>query len=162
MSGERAISQHGPQTVRSTSNRALRTLFDSLAATFFPGDCRVCDGPLLAASALPVCASCLVAVEAQQARRCDRCGEAHEQDWESGRFAESLGAKPPERATCAACRQVPPEFERAVAYAEYRDELRQMIHLLKYERLARLANPLGRMLAQAMPGPSSRPAAIEA
>ena len=27
-------------------------------------------------------------------------------------------------------------FERAVAYAVYQDELREMVHLLKYERMA--------------------------
>jgi len=44
----------------------------------------------------------------------------------------------------------PPAFERAVAYAVYQDELREMIHLLKYERLATAAKPLGKLLARAM------------
>jgi ComF family protein len=43
---------------------------------------------------------------------------------------------------------VPPEFERAVAYAVYRDELREMVHLLKYEGMAAVAKPLGRLLAR--------------
>jgi ComF family protein len=38
-------------------------------------------------------------------------------------------------------------FERAAAYGVYQDELRQMIHLLKYERLSRIAPLLGRSLA---------------
>lgn len=43
---------------------------------------------------------------------------------------------------------VPPEFERAVAYGVYEDELRQMIHLLKYEGVRGAAKPLGRLLAR--------------
>ncbi len=41
-------------------------------------------------------------------------------------------------------------FERAVAYAIYQDELREMVHLLKYERMRGVANLLGGMLAQAI------------
>jgi ComF family protein len=44
----------------------------------------------------------------------------------------------------------PPEFERAVAYAIYQDALRDMVHLLKYERMSAVARPLGRMLARAI------------
>jgi ComF family protein len=41
-------------------------------------------------------------------------------------------------------------FERAVAYAVYQDELREMIHLLKYERMGSVAKLLGGFLAEAM------------
>ncbi len=44
----------------------------------------------------------------------------------------------------------PPEFERAVAHAVYEDELREMVHLLKYERMRTVAKPLGKMLARAI------------
>ncbi len=43
-----------------------------------------------------------------------------------------------------------PDFERAVAYAAYEDELREMVHLLKYERVRGVARPLGKMLARAV------------
>jgi ComF family protein len=43
---------------------------------------------------------------------------------------------------------VPPEFERAVAYAVYQDGLREMVHLLKYERMSAVARSLGGMLAR--------------
>jgi len=42
----------------------------------------------------------------------------------------------------------PPEFERAVAYGLYEDELRQMVHLLKYEGVRTVARPLGALLAR--------------
>ena len=41
-------------------------------------------------------------------------------------------------------------FERAVAYAEYQGELREMIHLLKYEQMRNVAGVLGGMLAKAI------------
>ncbi len=51
---------------------------------------------------------------------------------------------------CAPCRMAAPEFERAVAYGIYQDGLREMVHLLKYERMSSVARPLGKMLAEAM------------
>jgi ComF family protein len=41
-------------------------------------------------------------------------------------------------------------FERAVAYAVYQDRLREMVHLLKYERMQEIANLLGGMLAESI------------
>ena len=60
------------------------------------------------------------------------------------------GQFPAEGLLCSPCRMVPPPFERAVAYAVYSDELREMIHLLKYERMRTVAKPLGRLLARAI------------
>lgn len=66
---------------------------------------------------------------------------------ESARFA---GGLPEEGLLCHVCRVVPPMFERAVAYAVYQDELREMIHLLKYERMGGVAKLLGGFLAEAI------------
>jgi ComF family protein len=66
---------------------------------------------------------------------------------EGVRFA---GQFPAEGLFCSPCRMVTPEFERAVAYAVYQDELREMVHLLKYERMRTVAKPLGRFLARAV------------
>jgi ComF family protein len=60
------------------------------------------------------------------------------------------GQFPEEGLLCSPCRMAPPEFDRAVAYAAYQDELREMVHLLKYERMSGVARPLGRMLARAV------------
>jgi ComF family protein len=76
---------------------------------------------------------------------CGRCGEALDIDMESARLTGQL---PDEGVLCSECRADPPIFERAVAYAVYQGELREMIHLLKYERMALVANLLGGMLAQ--------------
>jgi ComF family protein len=76
---------------------------------------------------------------------CYCCGEAL--DMESARF---MGQFPAEDLLCNVCRMAPPMFERAVAHAVYQDELREMIHLLKYERMSVVASALGGMLAEAI------------
>jgi ComF family protein len=96
---------------------------------------------------LPVCDACCDGVERQGAALCSRCGEALDVDLESVRFA---GQAPVEGLICHLCRAVPPMFERAVAYSVYQDELREMVHLLKYERMHGVANLLGPMLADAI------------
>jgi ComF family protein len=78
---------------------------------------------------------------------CSCCGEDLDIDMESARFA-NLSIE--EGLLCDGCRTDPPKFERAVAYAVYRGELREMIHLLKYERMDLVAKLLGGMLAQSI------------
>ena len=73
------------------------------------------------------------------------CGEAL--GMESERFAEGFGA---EAKVCTPCRKVPPPFARAVAYGRYEGETREMLHLLKYERVRGLAGPLGSLLAKSI------------
>jgi len=51
---------------------------------------------------------------------------------------------------CVNCRECRPDFERAVCFGEYRDGLRALIHLLKYEGVTPAGGPLGRMLAEAI------------
>ncbi|MCU1322397.1 MAG: phosphoribosyltransferase [Acidobacteriaceae bacterium] len=77
---------------------------------------------------------------------CGCCGEAL--DMEGLRY---VGAHlPAEGLRCAECRRVPPAFARAVAYGLYEYELREMVHLLKYERVRAVARPLGSRLAGAI------------
>lgn len=123
----------------------VRAVLDDLVATVFPGDCRACGGPLLLADFSPVCDQCIDSVQEQSMTLCGRCGEAL--DMEGVRFA---GQFPVEGLLCSPCRMAPPEFERAVAYAVYQDELREMVHLLKYERMSEVAKPLGRLLVRAI------------
>ena len=136
----RAVSR-----VLKSPGRVVRAVLDDLATTFFPADCRACGEPLLRAGSYPVCDDCVVRVQAQTAVLCRLCGEAL--DMEGVRFA---GQFPAEGLLCADCRLAPPQFERAVAYAAYEDELREMVHLLKYERVRGVARPLGKMLARAV------------
>ena len=122
-----------------------RAFFDDLVTTFFPSACRACTHPLLRAGLSPVCDDCLTRIAPQPMTLCWHCGEAlgMESDW----FASQFSA---EEALCTPCRMVPPVFERAVAFGVYEEELRILIHLLKYERVRAVAKPLGAMLAQAI------------
>ncbi len=133
------------RVLRSTDwvRRASQGVVDDLAATVFPIDCRVCGGPLLRAEESAMCDGCLSQIERQSMTLCACCGEGF--GLENSRLAGLFDG-----ARCAACRMVPPEFERAVAYGVYEDELREAVHLLKYERARGLATPLGKMLAEAV------------
>jgi ComF family protein len=53
-------------------------------------------------------------------------------------------------ARCLSCQEETPHFSKAVAYGSYDDELRELIHLLKYDRVEPAANVLGTMLAEAI------------
>lgn len=122
--------------------RVARAVFDDLVTTIFPSDCRICSEPLVRADGSPVCRSCIAVVIPQQSGLCRICGEALEVD--DLRFASQFA----EGLLCDPCRQVPPAFEQARAYSVYRNELREIVHLLKYERMPSLAAPLGAMLAR--------------
>jgi ComF family protein len=125
--------------------RVVRATLDDLVTTFYPSDCRVCGEPLLRAGFSPICDQCVDGVTTQSMTLCVRCGEAL--DMEGVRYA---GQFPVEGLVCSPCRMVPPEFERAVAYAVYQDALREMVHLLKYERMRSVAKPVGGLLARAI------------
>ncbi|MDQ2924681.1 MAG: ComF family protein [Acidobacteriota bacterium] len=110
----------------------------------FPSDCAVCGGPMTAWSATPVCSACVAQVGRQAGALCGICGEAL--GMESARFAAAMGV-----GVCTMCRLAPPDYTRAVAYGVFEDELREMLHLLKYERVRRLASKtLGEGMAEAI------------
>ena len=133
--------------------QAASSVFDDLVTTFFPADCRACGTPLLRAALsprdIPICNLCLSQLRPQSqtiaSALCRICGEAL--GMESDRF---LGNSPTEGLLCTPCRMVPPAFDRAVAFGVYKDELREMLHLLKYDGVRSLARPLAAKLAQAV------------
>jgi len=141
----RAIVRH----LRSQGS-TFSSPFTDLVTTVFPADCRACGGPLLPHKSssvnIPVCSSCLSCLLPQSqtlpTALCRLCGESL--GMESGR------PTPREGLLCTPCRIVAPPFARAVAYGVYEDELREIIHLLKYEGIASLAKPLGKKLAEAI------------
>jgi ComF family protein len=124
--------------------RVASRILDDLVATLFPADCRACKPPLLHAGFAPVCNSCIAKIKIQSTSLCWQCGEAL--GMESARFAGQFATD----LLCTPCRMAPPQFERAVAFGIYTDELRTMVHLLKYERVRAVARPLGAMLAKAI------------
>jgi ComF family protein len=94
-----------------------------------------------------VCAECIARVGPQEAAQdalCTRCGDA--MGMESARFAAAMGVS-----ECTMCRLAPPEFERAVAFATYDNEMREMLHLLKFGGMRSLAeHVLGERMASAI------------
>lgn len=110
-----------------------------LFAALFPSDCRLCGAPLENISRLPVCARCLLAIVPMTGETCEICGE---------RLPDMERAT--ETPTCTACQESRPVFGRAAAYGSYDGELRELIHLLKYEQVVPAARVLGGMLAEAI------------
>jgi ComF family protein len=54
----------------------------------------------------------------------------------------------PNESLCGLCRRLRPPYIKAMAYGSYDGGLRELIHLLKYEKVRPAANVLGRMLAE--------------
>ena len=55
-----------------------------------------------------------------------------------------------EERICGLCRRARPAYQRAVAFGEYNGELRELLHLLKYEGMQPAAGFLSGLLAQAI------------
>jgi len=132
--------------------RVLRSCAVDLAHVFLPSDCRICGGPLVAVGPVGVCEDCVARVgpDATQGQglMCARCGDAlgmpKTLGMEDARFAASMRE-------CRMCRLAPPEFEKAVAYGDYDNEMREMLHLLKFSRQRGVAgHVLGERLAAAV------------
>jgi len=113
---------------------------EGLFATVFPAECRLCDAPLLNISRVPVCPDCLKKVRPIEGATCQICGE---------RLLSPHGRAEVE-ARCGLCRRVEMPFLKAAAYGGYDAELRDLIHLFKYQRMRPVAQILGHYLAQAM------------
>jgi ComF family protein len=120
----------------------------NLFFTFFPADCRICGSPLLSVSRLPVCNHCLIALRPLQGSYCSVCGEGlHFAAYAAhidGDKADRLEAA----SRCPLCQRADPPFERAVAYGSYDGQLRDLIHLLKFQQVRPSSSVLGRVLAK--------------
>jgi ComF family protein len=125
----------------------MQTVIADLSNTLLPSDCRICAAPMVAFSTVRVCEDCIARLgpnAGQQEMLCQRCGDAL--GMESERFAAAMGIR-----ECTACRLAAPEFTRAVAFANYDNEMREMLHLLKFEGQRRIAeHVLGQRVAQAV------------
>ena len=91
-----------------------------------------------------MCDACVERVVPYEAPGCWRCGEAEglSLDLEDMRFARGI------RAECRLCKMVPPDFARAVSYGVHDGELRELIALLKFNRVRGVAELLGGRLAE--------------
>jgi ComF family protein len=117
----------------------LETAAASVFSTLFPSDCRFCRTPLVKASRLPVCDICLNEIQKIEGPVCSVCGQP----------IISALLQNQEKPCCGDCLSSEPLFSRAVAYGPYDGGLRELIHLLKYDRVRPAANVLGRMMSEA-------------
>jgi ComF family protein len=101
----------------------------------------VCNRPLQELSRIPVCRECLREPEPLIAEHfCTSCRTPF------------LNHYPlDENGQCPMCRLGLRGFDAAYAFGAYEGTLRKLIHLFKYSRIAPLAQPLGRMMAGALP-----------
>lgn len=118
----------------------LTTAAASLFATVFSSDCRFCGAPLIKVSRIPVCDDCLGTIQRLEGVFCPVCGDR----------LLTFSAQP--NACCGECLKAERSFTRAVAYGAYDGALRDLIHLLKYDRVKPAAAVLGRMVSEALLG----------
>ena len=143
-----SIVSHGTSPGRSWirqnwGGRAwTRRIAESLFSVFFPSGCRICGEPLLNISRLPVCPDCLASIQPTTRKVCAICGD---RGFSSYAQRDDAGLR-----RCPVCRRVRRPFDRAVAYGGYEGGLRELIHLLKYNRIRPAAKVLGGLLAQAL------------
>jgi ComF family protein len=125
---------------------AMEWAVADVANVFLPSDCLVCGAAMATLGRVRVCDACVsrVGAEAEHDLLCSRCGDAL--GMESARFAAAMGVS-----ECTMCRLAPPEFERAVAFANYDHEMREMLHLLKFSGMRGVAeHVLGEGMAAAV------------
>lgn len=112
-----------------------------LLALIYPQECLICGRFLERAAPYPVCDACISEPAALSAEiLCARCGSA---------FLNESSIN--EQGLCRLCASGATSFVAAFSFGEYAGTLRELIHLLKYERIRPLAEPLGRMMARALP-----------
>ncbi len=125
----------------------LQPIFDALSAALYPASCALCKQSLLRFSSLPICESCWSSVTPQTGELCSHCGE--DLGLPHSSLAHLAAGEP---RLCDVCQERPETFSQAVAYGRYENELRGLIHLLKYSGMKPIANRLGQRLAPAVTG----------
>lgn len=118
-----------PTSAAHTGRQALLRLSGSVVSLLFPAPCRLCAAPLRHPGRIPVCPQCLDSIEVLPDLACRRCGR----DWTADEQDRAA------HAVCSACRQHPPVYDAARSLAKYTGAGRELVHLLKYERIRSLA-----------------------
>lgn len=116
--------------------RALWSGADAVLAILLAPTCLVCDSPLDAPIAGPICEPCWQAVRLLPPEVCDRCGDL---------LGTSVIA---ERELCVRCTGERHRLRRCRAAGVYDGTLRAAIHALKYDGRRTLARRLSHLMRQ--------------
>jgi ComF family protein len=120
---------------------AIRKIPAALFSFTFPDECRICDAPLTELSRIPVCSRCLNKPKPLSAEyACARCQTPF-----LNRFPLD------EQGLCTVCRLGAQTYDACFSFGSFEDELRDLIHLLKYGRVQTVARPLGKLLSAVVP-----------
>jgi len=112
----------------------LRKLLSGLADFLLPRMCPLCGARMPLGGGRVVCSPCLEGLERLRPPWCPKCGKPF--------VSEMTLAHSPDH-LCAECRERPPAFDRARALGPLEGQLRELVHLLKYEGYTSIASELG-------------------
>lgn len=105
----------------------------ALLNLLFPSKCPLCGNKSDEHLYNPFCARCWKGVERYSGHACNICG------------IPTVSAI---TTVCELCLKTPPEFSKVLYYGIYNGVLKEAIHLLKFNKIKRLAIPLGLILSE--------------
>lgn len=116
----------------------VREALDALASVVFPAPCRICEAPLVTASRVPVCQTCLDALRPITGPLCARCGRP---------FVSAVAAVSVQP-LCHLCRRNVYDFDQARSFTRYDEHATKAVVLLKYHAVTPLAGWFAERLAE--------------
>ena len=110
-------------TVRDVQVSPLRAVSDGFLNLFYPESCFICSSPVARRQDCGLCDDCWRKVLEQRVKgaHCPSCGLP------LPNFADGSGN------LCLECIRQPPPYSGARSFGYYSDEMRQVIHELKFE-----------------------------
>ena len=112
-------------------------MFQGIRSLFLPAACAGCQHPIDSPGTLPLCPDCFEQLPRSGPPWCSRCGL-------------SLGNSGDGVTLCMECRTTPPSFDMAVSPCNYDGVAKTLIVALKYHAQLRLAQFLGKLMAEAV------------
>ncbi len=105
--------------------------FTKFLNLFFPSQCPICSERSDSYRHNPLCLSCWDKIQKYTGPACNVCG---------------MPSPSIETLICGICLKSPQPFSQTLYYGLYEGNLKKAIHLFKFSKIKRLAEPLGRLL----------------